>query len=276
MKRIFGIKNNKKAKKMQRNKTDEPIIKNNVKDLKDLREIIYNCADEYKDKTVFTIKHVYGKNIGYENIGYDRLLDDINKLESSLIRSGADAIVFDSKQIDKIREIQQNNKTSVKYFICMDNNENFDNISELLLKGERILKSGNTDYINAKIDENKMAILLFTSGTTSKSKAVMLSQRNIASDVYAMKCVEDIRTSDTNIAFLPLHHIFGSTMLIMAIACGAKTVFTDGLRYIQKNLKEYEVSIFVGVPVLNEAIYKAVAKQIKNSGKEKLINNMVN
>jgi len=260
MKRIFGIKNNKKAKKMQRNKTDEPIIKNNVKDLKDLREIIYNCADEYKDKTVFTIKHVYGKNIGYENIGYDRLLDDINKLESSLIRSGADAIVFDSKQIDKIREIQQNNKTSVKYFICMDNNENFDNISELLLKGERILKSGNTDYINAKIDENKMAILLFTSGTTSKSKAVMLSQRNIASDVYAMKCVEDIRTSDTNIAFLPLHHIFGSTMLIMAIACGAKTVFTDGLRYIQKNLKEYEVSIFVGVPVLNEAIYKAVAK----------------
>ena len=54
-----------------------------------------------------------------------------------------------------------------------------------------------------------------------------------------------------------------------------KTVFTDGLRYIQKNLKEYEVSIFVGVPVLNEAIYKAIAKQIKNSGKEKLINNMV-
>lgn len=157
----------------------------------------------------------------------------------------------------------------------MDNNENFDNIPELLLKGERILKSGNTDYINAKIDENKMAILLFTSGTTSKSKAVMLSQRNIASDVYAMKCVEDIRTSDTNIAFLPLHHIFGSTMLITAIACGVKTVFPDGLRYIQKNLKEYEVSIFVGVPVLNDAIYKAVAKQIKNTGKEKLINNMV-
>lgn len=325
MKKIFDIKNNKKAKKMQRNKNDESIIKNNVKDLKDLKEIIYNCADEYKDKTAFTIKHVYGKNIGYENVGYDRLLDDINKLgssfyslglnnkriaiigknryewvlshlanllggivsvpldkdlqigelESSLIRSGADAIVFDSKQIDKIREIQQNNKTSVKYFICMDNNENFDNIPELLLKGERILKSGNTEYINAKIDENKMAILLFTSGTTSKSKAVMLSQRNIASDVYSMKCIEDIRTSDTNIAFLPLHHIFGSTMLTMAIACGAKTVFTDGLRYIQKNLKEYEVSIFVGVPVLNEAIYKAVAKQIKNSGKEKLINNMV-
>lgn len=147
MKRIFGIKNNKKAKKMQRNKTDEPIIKNNVKDLKDLKEIIYNCADEYKDKTAFTIKHVYGKNIGYENVSYDRLLDDINKLgssfyslglnnkriaiigrnryewvlshlanllggivsvpldkdlqigelESSLIRSEADAIVFDSK-----------------------------------------------------------------------------------------------------------------------------------------------------------------------------------
>lgn len=321
----FNIKNQRKDSDMSDKGNNKQTINSNVIDFKDIKEIIYNCADEFKDKTAFTIKHIYGKNIEYENVSYDRLLDDINKLgssfyslglnnkriaiigknryewvishlanllggivsvpldkdlqigelESSLIRSGADAIVFDSKQIDKIREIQQNNKTPVKYFICMGNNENFDNIPELLLKGERILKSGNTDYINAKIDENKMAILLFTSGTTSKSKAVMLSQRNIASDVYAMKCVEDIRTSDTNIAFLPLHHIFGSTMLIMAIACGVKTVFPDGLRYIQKNLKEYEVSIFVGVPVLNEAIYKAVAKQIKNTGKEKLINNMV-
>ena len=120
-----------------------------------------------------------------------------------------------------------------------------------------------------------MNILLFTSGTTSKSKAVMLSQKNVASNIYAMRCVEDIRNTDTNIAFLPFHHIFGSTCLIMMLACGVKTVFPDGLRYIKQNLNEYKVSIFVGVPVLNEAIYKAIMKEIEKQGKTKLIKNAI-
>ena len=76
---------------------------------------------------------------------------------------------------------------------------------------------GNTEYIDAKIDENIMNVLLFTSGTTSQSKAVMLSQKNIAANIYAMQCVEDIRCTDTNIAFLPFHHIFGSTCMMVML-----------------------------------------------------------
>ena len=116
-----------------------------------------------------------------------------------------------------------------------------------------------------------MNIILFTSGTTSKSKAVMLSQKNIASNIYAMQCVEDIRSTDTNIAFLPFHHIFGSTCMAMMIACGVKTVFPDGLRYIKQNLNEYKVTLFVGVPILIEAIYKTIMKEIEKQGKEKVI-----
>ena len=116
-----------------------------------------------------------------------------------------------------------------------------------------------------------MSILLFTSGTTSQSKAVMLSQKNIASNIYAMQCVEDIRCTDTNIAFLPFHHIFGSTCITMMLASGVKTVFPDGLRYIKQNLNEYKVTLFVGVPVLVEAIYKAIMKEIEKQGKTKII-----
>jgi len=86
-----------------------------------------------------------------------------------------------------------------------------------------------------------------------------------------MQCVEDIRSIDTNIAFLPFHHIFGSTCILMMLACGVRNVFPDGLRYIKQNLKEYKVTIFVGVPVLVEAIYKAVSKEIEKQGKTKLI-----
>jgi len=147
----------------------------------------------------------------------------------------------------------------------------YKNIKELISKGSELLENGEKEYINFKIDENKMNILLFTSGTTSASKAVMLSQKNIASNIYALQSVEDIRETDTNIAFLPFHHIFGSTCLIMMLASGVKTVFPDGLRYIKQNLKEYKVTVFVGVPVLTEAIYKTMMKEIKKQGKEKVI-----
>ena len=153
----------------------------------------------------------------------------------------------------------------------MSKMEGYKNVKELVTEGEKLLKEGKDEYINAQIDENKMNIILFTSGTTSKSKAVMLSQKNIASNIYAMQCVEDIRSTDTNIAFLPFHHIFGSTCMAMMIACGVKTVFPDGLRYIKQNLNEYKVTLFVGVPVLIEAIYKTIMKEIEKQGKEKVI-----
>ena len=195
-----------------------------------------------------------------------------DELENSLIRSKADMIFFDKKYEEKISQIKEKNNTNLKEYVCFEEAEGFKNISELLKIGNKKINSGKTDFINAKIDENKMAILLFTSGTTSKSKAVMLSQKNIASNVYAMQCVEAIYSTDTNIAFLPFHHIFGSTCMVVMLAYGVRTVFPDGLRYIKKNLNEYGVSVFVGVPVLVEAIYKTIMKEVQKQGKTKLIN----
>lgn len=194
-----------------------------------------------------------------------------DELESSIIRSKADCIIFDEKLEEKIKKIKNENKTYLTNYICMSEMEGYKNVKELVTEGEKLLKEGKDEYINAQIDENKMNIILFTSGTTSKSKAVMLSQKNIASNIYAMQCVEDIRSTDTNIAFLPFHHIFGSTCMAMMIACGVKTVFPDGLRYIKQNLNEYKVTLFVGVPVLIEAIYKTIMKEIEKQGKEKVI-----
>ncbi len=195
-----------------------------------------------------------------------------NELENSLIRSKAEAIVFDPKLKDSILEIKKNGKTSLKHFICMDKNvEDFESVEEIMNTGKVLLEKGNKEYVDAEPNENEMGILLFTSGTTSQSKAVMLTSRNIAANIYAMLCVEDIRETDTNIAFLPFHHIFGSTCMLVMLACGVKTVFPDGLKYIKQNLKEYKVTIFVGVPALVEAMYKALTKEVEKQGKTKLI-----
>ena len=213
------------------------------------------------------LTNLLGANI---SIPLDKDLQ-IDELESSLIRSKADVIIFDEKYIEKIEEIKNRNQTNITKYICMSKTEGYDNISDLKEQGKELLENGNKEFITTKIDSYGMNILLFTSGTTSKSKAVMLSQNNITSNVYAMQKVEGIYDTDTNLAFLPFHHIFGSTAMIMMLACGAKTAFPDGLRYVAQKLKEYEVSVFVGVPLLIEAIYNKVLKEIDKQGKTKLI-----
>ena len=220
-----------------------------------------------KNRYEWVIAHLANLLGGIVSVPLDKDLQ-IEELESSLIRSKADYIVFDSKLTEKMQEIRNNNKTNLNEFICMDKKEGFLSIAELLEKGKKI---ENDEYVKNEIDNDAMGILLFTSGTTSKSKAVMLSQKNIASNIYAMQTCEDIRDTDTNIAFLPFHHIFGSTCMVMMIASGVKTVFPDGLRYIKNNLNEYKVTIFVGVPILVEAIYKTIMKEIEKQGKTKLI-----
>ena len=195
----------------------------------------------------------------------------VDELEDSLVRSKAEAIVFDEKYQEKIETIKNNGKTNLKVYICMSELKDYINIPSLIEEGSKIIESGNKDYINCEIDSHSMSILLFTSGTTSKSKAVMLAQYGIAVNVYNMQLVEDITDKDVNIAFLPFHHIFGSTCMIVMLACGVKTVFTDGLRYIQKNLKEYKVTLFVGVPLLVDKMYDNIEKEIAKQNKTKII-----
>ena len=297
-----------------------------AKEFDNIKEIMYNSADIYKDKIAFTIKEKNGKEISYKDITYKTLLEDINKLgtaffskgfkdkriavigknryewvlshlanllggivsvpldkdlqydelESSLIRSKADVIVFDPKLLDMVNELKENGKTNLSTYICMDKQEGFESVEELVELGGKLIKKGDNTYIDTKIDENAMNVLLFTSGTTSKSKAVMLSHKNIACNVFALQSAEDINSNDTNIAFLPFHHIFGSTCIIYMLACGARNTFPDGLRYIKQNLIEYHVSVFVGVPILIEAIYKNIMKEVKKQNKEKLVNIMMN
>ena len=233
----------------------------------------------YKDKRIaiigrnkyeWAIAHLANLLGGIVSVPIDKELQ-IDEMENSLIRSKADAVVFDIKNIEQIKEIKKRNNTNLKEYICMEAELGFLDVNMLMYEGKKLLKSGNNEYLEAKVDGNKMSILLFTSGTTSKSKAVMLSQKGITSNIYAMQLVEPIYSTDTNIAFLPFHHIFGSTGLLVMLANGVRTVFTDGLRYIKQNLAEYEVSLFVCVPILIEALYKGILKEVEKQKKTKLI-----
>lgn len=195
------------------------------------------------------------------------------EIESLLQRSYADAVIFEDKYSEIMENIKQNSTNNVEYYICMDKTENKDYIAlaDLIAKGKALLTTKDTRFKDAIIDPEKMNIILFTSGTTSASKAVMLSQKNIVSNIHALNSIIKIYPTDRNLAFLPLHHTFGSTGLLFFISNGVSNVFCDGLKYIQKNLQEYKVTIFVCVPLLLEAMDKRILKEIDKQGKTKLI-----
>jgi len=224
-----------------------------------------------RNRYEWVVTHLSNLLGGMVSVPLDKELQ-VDELESCLERSKADVVIFDEKYIENIEEIKKRGNTNLQKYICMNEQDGYEDFWTLKKQGEKLLEQGEKEYTKAKIDEDKMAILLFTSGTTSKSKAVMLSQNNIASNVHSMLLVEDLRPTDSNLAFLPYHHIFGSTCMLVMIAAGIKTAFPDGLRYVAQNLKEYKVSVFVGVPLLVEAIYKNVEKEIEKKGKTKLIN----
>ncbi len=267
-----------KHKENQKVTYENVTYKRLLEDINKLGTIFYNMG--FKGKRIaiigknryeWALTHLTNLLGGIVSVPLDKDLQ-YDELENSLIRSKADCIVFDEKLKDDISKIKKAGNTNLSEFICMTETEGYRSIGELIKEGKKFVDSGERGYIDNKINNNEMAILLFTSGTTAKSKAVMLSQKNIASNVYAMQLIEDIRETDVNIAFLPFHHIFGSTIILtVALTYGVKTVFPDGLRYIKQNLNEYKVTIFVGVPILIEAIYKSIMKEIEKQGKTKII-----
>ena len=204
----------------------------------------------------------------------DRALPD-NEIESLIIRSKAEAVIFDKKYSEVFSKIAKEKKSNLSHFICMDDLADFATYSNLIQKGHSLLLNGDNKYDNVKIDNKKMSIMLFTSGTTSISKAVALSQSNICEDIYALAQMTDIRKEDTFLSFLPLHHTFESTCTFLYGSYSGITIaFCDGIKYVQKNLVEFKVTGFVCVPLMLEIMYKKIKKGIEEQGKAKLVATM--
>lgn len=198
-----------------------------------------------------------------------------NEIKSLITRSKVDAVIFDKKYSETFSKIKKENSSELKYYICMDNTEDFMKYSELLEKGKEILNSSDNEYNNIKLNPNEISIILFTSGTTSIAKAVALSQSNICADITALSQMAKIYESDRFLSFLPLHHTFESTCTFLyGTSCGITIAFCDGLKYIQKNLKEFDITGFVCVPLMLEIMYKKMMKTIEEQGKAKLVNAM--
>ena len=200
----------------------------------------------------------------------DKALPD-NELESLILRSQVEAIIYSSKYDVIMNTLREKKNTNLKYFISMDLEENTQGIyaeKALVEKGKKLLTDGNKTYIDAKIDSEKMGIMLFTSGTTAMSKAVMLSHKNLVTNVMDIIQRFDLTDEDRFLSFLPLHHVFECTVgFLFSLYVGAETVFCDGIRHIPENLAEYKVSVMASVPAIYERLFKIIKKHLEKQGK---------
>ncbi|HJJ12622.1 MAG TPA: AMP-binding protein [Clostridiaceae bacterium] len=202
-----------------------------------------------------------------------------NEIENVIKRSHASAVIFSKKKKDAIDKIKDN-LPMVKYFIEMNSDANLQGrdigIEKVIEEGKKITDSGNTEYMDIEIDPEEFKFLIFTSGTTSQAKGVMLCHRNLAENVNAVSKYVKIYESDRFFSVLPLHHTYESSIgALLPFANGSSVTVCGGLRYIVPDMQEAKPTAMLAVPLLVENLYKKINQTIEKSGKAGLVNSMI-
>ena len=166
----------------------------------------------------------------------DKALPD-KEIASLIKRSEVDVVIYEKKHQELFEKLKADEEINLNTLICIDKENDKDNetisFEGLLEKGRKLVKEKNKLYDYVTLNNDEMSIMLFTSGTTSSAKIVMLSQNNVLSNLYAYQTHFKINQDDTLLSFLPIHHTFECSITILyGFYSGATIAFCDGLRYI--------------------------------------------
>jgi len=184
-------------------------------------------------------------------------------LADQLIRCGCDALVYTAKFSSMVEEFQKDERMPVKHWFCIDD---FD---EYLEKGLAIYDGGDKSFEDIEVKPEDLACISYTSGTTAKSKGVMLSHKNIASN-----CSSACRahTGRHVIGFIPLNHTYAWVSALFATYIVIEWGYMcDSIKDIQKDLVKIKPYNFSGVPLVVETIYDKIWKTARKTGREDVL-----
>jgi len=246
------------------------------------------CANDLKNKKIAIIsENRYEWSLAYLAVTagtgvvvpLDKYLPE-GEIVNLVERSGCEAIFFSKTYKDVMEKIAQSN-IKLKQYICFDEIERkkgskMKTLKEYIEKGKKRLVSGHKTFVKAEVNPEETSVLLFTSGTTKRSKGVLLSQKNILSNLMSCSALIAIKETDVHLSLLPLHHTFENTLgFLFMFYSGICISYCEGIKHISDNLKEFNVSVLVAVPAIFETLYNRVRTEIKKSGKEKMVNRLL-
>lgn len=205
----------------------------------------------------------------------------MNELKVLLQRAQVDIICFDAKHYAMIAEIRAE-IPSIKHFVVLDDSNlakklqsedpAFEDYQVLLQAGYTAMAAGDTRYRQICIDNDAPASLIFTSGTSSQSKGVLLSHRNIAFNASQAARLLDIKEGARALSLLPLHHTFENTCGLYGLwNYGICVHINDNLRYVAYNLQDWKIEFILCVPAIVEALYKQIWRTVKKQKKTRQI-----
>lgn len=202
-----------------------------------------------------------------------------NELENVIKRAKASAVIYSTRKKEIIKKVKDN-LPEVEYFIEMNSDSIIDEkdvgANYIIDQGKRIVDSGDNSYMEIEIDPEEFKVLIFTSGTTSNAKGVMICNKNLAQNVNVVSEYVYIDNNDRFFSVLPLHHTYESSIgFLLPMSVGASIAICEGLKHIVPNLKETKPTAMLAVPLLIESLYKKINDNIVKSKKDKLVKSMI-
>jgi len=179
------------------------------------------------------------------------------EITTILKRAEVEAVFCSEKYEDILLEVKKDLE-NLKYIISFGGNNKL-SFNRLIGEGRQLIEAGNKEFIDAKIDNESTGFIMFTSGTTEKSKAVMLSHKNVCTNLINVAQVFPVDSSDIALSVLPLNHVLeGLFCLLLTIHKGATRTFCYDLKDIVEDINKYKVSFMGAVPAIYEYIYKRI------------------
>lgn len=168
-------------------------------------------------------------------------------------------IVSDKNLYSKVSPIaeQVDSIENIYSFNDLDDVKNWKEILEIGIQNESKYKE-ELIKIKQSIKPEELTTLIYTSGTTGNPKGVMLSHKNILSNVESICSVFDFKAEDRTLSFLPISHIFERTIDYYFQYEGVSIYYAENLGTISDNLKEIKPTVFIAVPRVIERVYDKI------------------
>lgn len=206
-------------------------------------------------------------SIGAVTVPIDKELP-ASEILTTVERAHCTAVFYGAEIGGKLDHLKANSGASV--YVCINGNGPDESIDTLIARGGEKYAAGDNSYYDYEIDPDRLASIVFTSGTTGKGKGVMLSQTNIASDMT--QGMYNFAITDRTMFLLPPHHTFGSVVNIVGhYAQGCEVYISSGIRYMLREFQEQKPRHLILVPLFVETIYRRIWATAEKSGQaEKL------
>lgn len=272
-----------------------------------LKQLCRASADRYGQKTLFLQK----RGDAYEQIGFHRFQADVNALGTALLLRGFGgkkililgensyewacaymAVVCGvgiavpvSPSLSSAELLHIVNRTEAAAVICSASAAaqikdwggtieqiRFDRLQDWISDGKTAIKNGNRDYLDAKINPDALAVLLFTSGTASEMRGVMLSHRNICFNLSEICKMVYIDEKDVFLSVLPLHHAYECTCgFLCPLYRGSTVAFADRLHHLSRSLHQIRPTVMLCVPLFLKTVRDKIWTTVRTQGAEQKI-----